>query len=318
MFSVVIPLYNKGPHIARALDSVLAQTVPPAEIIVVDDGSTDDGASIASRYASRGVQLLRQSNQGVSAARNSGVGRARSDCVAFLDADDWWLPDHLEQVRSLVHTHPEAALFSTAHVVQRPDGVFRPRGTLAEGSTGLVDEFFLAFSRNLSLVHSSTAVVRRTALLDVGGFPAGVRRGEDIIVWLKLAQRYRVAHRERVTAVFDQRAVARTDALRESQAPGSLQFMATLLRQGDLSAARRSGIRHLFHAIAFFTAAGFCMRGDRVGAFAIGKLALGAGLLGTATGIALLLVTPAKALSIVRTMRHRRVAASDVPPVATR
>ena len=90
--SVVIPLYNKVKYIRRALDSVLNQTSADLEVIVVDDGSTDGGGHVVLRQHDGRVRLIRQGNKGVSVARNRGVSEARADLIAFLDADDEWLP----------------------------------------------------------------------------------------------------------------------------------------------------------------------------------------------------------------------------------
>ena len=106
MISVVIPLYNKAQHIAETLSSVLAQSVLPSEIIVIDDGSTDGGAQVVRQFESAGVRLITQTNQGVSAARNRGLEEATGDYVAFIDADDLWLPDHLRVLSDLIEKWP--------------------------------------------------------------------------------------------------------------------------------------------------------------------------------------------------------------------
>ncbi len=105
--SVVIPLYNKGLYIARALNSVLAQTFQDFEVILVDDGSTDDGAEVIGGVDDPRIQLIQQENLGVSAARNRGIEAARAELVAFLDADDEWLPCFLSKIIDLSDKYPE-------------------------------------------------------------------------------------------------------------------------------------------------------------------------------------------------------------------
>ena len=94
--SVIIPLFNKAPYVARALHSVLAQTFTDFEVIVVDDGSTDDGGSVVRQFADDRVRMIKQDNGGPGAARNRGLAEAQGEYVAFLDADDCWLPTYLE------------------------------------------------------------------------------------------------------------------------------------------------------------------------------------------------------------------------------
>ena len=91
--SVIIPLYNKSQYIARTLDSVLAQTFQDYEVIVVNDGSTDDGPRIVRQYRDPRLRLVSQENRGLSGARNRGIAESRTDWVAFLDADDEWMPE---------------------------------------------------------------------------------------------------------------------------------------------------------------------------------------------------------------------------------
>lgn len=310
MISVVIPLYNKAPHITKAVESVLAQTDPPDEVIVVDDGSTDGGGDLVLPYCEKyGVRLVRQENAGESAARNRGVEIASNQYVAFLDADDWWLPNHISTLRRLIARFPAASLFSTAHVIERSGQNYRPRCSYSDGWAGIVDDFFQMYSSNFGLVNSITSCVRKSDFKNVGGFPLGIRRGPDIICWINMALHYPVAHAEVVTAVYYQDAVNRTDRLREAEPPGSLQHIAKLLQRDDLTSAQRAGLTRLFDRIAFFTAAGFRANGDITGVDSIRKLAWTTGRYRISLATTALRYTPAGVLRVAKRFRHPRVSA---------
>jgi glycosyltransferase involved in cell wall biosynthesis len=192
--SVVIPLYNKVRHIRRAIDSVLAQMFQDFELIVVDDGSTDGGGDIVRRLTDPRIRLMVQNNSGVSAARNRGIQEARCDLVAFLDADDEWLPCFLETVMVLRARHPEAGMYATAYRYSRGDTTWRPAfvdcPTTPEG--GLLDDYFRA-ALETAPVWSSAVMIPKQVLAEVGAFPIGVRRGEDLQTWATIALRHRVA-----------------------------------------------------------------------------------------------------------------------------
>ncbi|WP_284155335.1 glycosyltransferase family 2 protein [Sulfuricystis multivorans] len=305
VISVVIPLYNKERHIAKAIESVLGQATPPAEVIVVDDGSTDGGAEIVKSY-SEPVRLIKQANRGVSAARNRGIREARHEHVAFLDADDWWEAGHLETLERLIQRFPEAGLYSTAHRIFRAGQYYRPRSVFRGGWVGVVDNFFEAYGNGLSLVNSITACVKRSCAMEMGGFPVGIKRGEDIILWCKLALRYPVAHSEIPTAVYNQQAMNRSDQLREMEPPGSLVFLAELLGSSDLDAQTRRGVAMLFDRIAFFTAAGFALNQDYIGIDAIRRIARTAARHRVAGALTLLRLVPTSLLRLARHFRHRR------------
>ncbi len=194
--SVVIPLFNKEKEIARAIRSVLNQQERPAEIIVVDDGSTDSGPRIVADMKEPLVRMERQPNAGVSAARNRGVARAASNLVAFLDADDEWKPSFLRNVLELHGRFPCAGLWATGfEFVDVPGGPARVHicpGVPATADGGLLPDFFLSSLQGAPFCASS--VLHSRGLLDeIGGFPAGVGLGEDLDVWIRIALRYPVA-----------------------------------------------------------------------------------------------------------------------------
>lgn len=307
MISIVIPLYNKGPHIACTLDKVLAQTVVPLDIIVVNDGSTDHGPEVVKSYAAHGVRLIEQANQGVSAARNAGVAQARNSYVAFLDADDEWLPEHIEHLTHLIQRCPDAALLSTAHQIRRDGSLIQPRLAFPVGWSGVVEDFFASFANSLSLVNSSTACVKKDALESVGGFPLGVRRGEDVIAWVKLALAYPVAHASVVTVVFNQEAVNRSDLNRETQPPGSLLFMQKCLYERQVPRHQLSSFGHLFDRIAVMTAAGYRLKGDTQAVWSIANLAYQVERYKTAVMIVIVNAIPQSLLQLLRHWRHRQL-----------
>jgi glycosyltransferase involved in cell wall biosynthesis len=170
-YSVIIPAYNSAATLDLAIESAAAQTIPPAEIIVVDDGSTDDTAAVASRHSPL-VRLIRQANAGAGAARNTGVRASSGEWIAFLDADDTWLPEKLE--RQLTMTVDPAV------------GVIHARGPLARYPAPPYVTFENLWEHNL--IMCSSVVVRRTAFEGVGGFDESLKTGcEDHNLWLRLA-----------------------------------------------------------------------------------------------------------------------------------
>ncbi len=187
-FAVVIPLFNRGSLALRALVSVLEQTRPAAEIIVVDDGSTDGGVDEI-RGAFPSVNLITQENRGVGAARNVGIEAASTEWVASLDADDVWAPDQLDELTRMARAFPDAALLSTAHRQWAHEG---PLPNLRKKTSRRRVDYFFEAARDIAVVCSSTAAVRRRVALELGGFGPWPR-GEDLEFWARLALRYPVA-----------------------------------------------------------------------------------------------------------------------------
>ena len=217
--SVIIPLYNKASSIERTLRSVLGQRVLPREVIVVDDGSTDDSASIVERIDSPLVRLLRQENRGVSAARNRAMTEASGRWVALLDGDDCWEEDYLQNVEHLIAAHPDCGAYGTGFWVET-----NGRRTLGNfpDEEGVVDFFRLAMSRYV-LIPSATTLDRELAL-SLGGFPEGMRMGEDQYLWTKIARASRVAFLPRAVVVYSRSAENRSVAIyRAEQSAYSLE-----------------------------------------------------------------------------------------------
>lgn len=197
--SVIIPLYNKEREIEGTLRSVLAQTLQPDEIIVVDDGSTDRSAEAVRKVAEEAsgcpgapaVRLLRQPNGGVSAARNRGIAEAAGDYVALLDADDEWEPGFLAETAALIGEFPDCGLYCTGFSIVSHDGVFPAPGP---GRRGIVADFFRDSAHRYIAIPSASCIPRRVFDTVGGGFPEGMKFGEDLYMWIKIARRYPVCY----------------------------------------------------------------------------------------------------------------------------
>jgi len=191
--SVVIPTFQRRARVARALESVRAQTFRDYEVIVVDDGSTD-GTDEAIAAMGAGIRYLRQENQGSSAARNAGIALANGDLVAFLDSDDRWLPRHLELTTAVFARHPEAVLCSTSPR-------FEIGGRQPPADATLVDALPALLVENV-VGHPSSITVRREALAATGGFDPRFRMMEGWEHWLRLAAVGRFAYLQHETIVY--------------------------------------------------------------------------------------------------------------------
>jgi glycosyltransferase involved in cell wall biosynthesis len=191
--SVIVPLYNKAAYVRRALDSISRQTFSDFEVIVVDDGSTDEGPALVSARGDERVRMIAQVNVGPGAARNRGIERARGELIAFLDADDEWLPDYLaESVRLLDEYGPSIASITSGYI-EHPAGVSREMMWRARGLTdGLIrltpDTAPARVVSLLAYMSPCTTVAQATAIRRWGGFYERdhCQYGEDAHLWLKV------------------------------------------------------------------------------------------------------------------------------------
>lgn len=214
-FSVVIPLYNKEATVARAIKSVLNQTVQDFEVVVVNDGSTDKGPDVVITINDPRIRLIDQENQGVSAARNRGIDEAKYDLIAFLDADDEWLPEFLEAIRRLAILHPDCALYATRYFLKAPSG--KQQSTIVCGLPddfeGILNNYFQVAVSGAPPVWSSATCARKNALLDIGGFPVGVKSGEDLLTWARIAARFKIAYSMNCLSIFYQTTAETCEAM---------------------------------------------------------------------------------------------------------
>jgi glycosyltransferase involved in cell wall biosynthesis len=223
LVSVVIPVYNRASTIGRAIESALAQTVPPLEVVVVDDGSTDDTSGVVATMAARDVRirLLRAKvNRGGAAARNLGLAAAKAELVAFLDSDDEWLPQHLERRISALQAEPRPALvFGSFYVddgrVRQPQRCYPLQG----------DPLVYVFSARGGL-RTSTFAGRRAELSEVR-FDDLLRKHQDWDFVLNLVQRFPVAADFEPTVVLHVSAADRLSAKLDHEATRSFYVKNT-------------------------------------------------------------------------------------------
>ena len=204
LVSVVIPLYNKESTVANAIDSVLAQTVADFELIVIDGHSTDNSAAIVSSYIDERIRLFSQMGMGVSSARNQGITLSRANFIAFLDADDAWMPDYLETVLRLRAKFPDAGMYGTAYsVFQKGKFVHDVVLNTASGERVLTSYFGDFVELGCPLIITSSFAAPKNVLEGVSGYPEYLRVGEDHELFGKIALRYPVAYSPKVCSRYN-------------------------------------------------------------------------------------------------------------------
>jgi glycosyltransferase involved in cell wall biosynthesis len=194
--SVILPTFNRSQYLPLALDSIFGQSFRDFEVIVVDDGSTDDTRQVVSKYATQ-VEYIYQENQGRGAARNMGVEHARGEYIAFLDSDDLWHPDHLERLMAFFGKNSDSVF------VHGPVDVIGEGGLKdLESTQKMMILFEKAKQRGYSyknllgscLIFTSATLVKKSLFAMVGPFDRALRILEDLDWYLRVAQRYRIGY----------------------------------------------------------------------------------------------------------------------------
>lgn len=208
MISVVIPLYNKEKSIASTLRTVLNQTFSDYEIVIVNDGSTDGSVEEIEKVQDDRIRLVHQPNAGVSAARNRGIEEAKGDLIAFLDADDEWKPEYLATQYHLFQKYPECSVFACNYEFRDVSGKVTP--TLIHklpfvGGDGILSNYFEVASCSHPPICSISVMVKKQVMQAIGGFPVGIKSGEDLLTWARLASQYTIAYSTKSEAIYNLR-----------------------------------------------------------------------------------------------------------------
>ena len=205
MISVVIPLYNKEQSIAATLQTVLNQTFSDYEIVIVNDGSTDNSVAEVEKVHDSRIRLIHQPNAGVSAARNRGIEEAKGDLIAFLDADDEWKPEYLATQYSLYLKYPDCSVFACNYEFRDTEGKVTStiiRKLPFADEDGILSNYFEVASCSHPPICSISIMVKKDAIQTIGGFPVGIKSGEDLLTWARLAVNTNIAYSKSVQAVF--------------------------------------------------------------------------------------------------------------------
>jgi hypothetical protein len=265
MVSVIIPTYNRGWTLKTALDSVLDQTYRDYELIVVDDGSTDDTPALLDAYGAD-LKVIRQANAGVSAARNTGVRAARGNYIAFLDSDDRWLPDKLRVQADFFAACPDALICQTEEIWIRNGKRVNPK-KVHQKPSGRIFKASLA----LCLVSPSAVMLQKALFEQIGGFDETLPACEDYDLWLRISARYPV---HLIAAPLIIKTGGHPDQL--SRMPGldryRIQSIEQLLSAGQLSPSRREAAITMLLKKAAIYAGGCRKRGKMSEARAYEKL----------------------------------------------
>lgn len=202
-FSVIIPVYNKGPYVKKALDSVLGQCFRNFELIVVDDGSMDDSLSVVESVLKGNTiphQVIHQQNAGVSTARNNGVMAASGDYICFLDADDWWTPFFLEKMDVLIRDYPDAGIYGVNYYIVKNG---KSRLAVHNVNTGYIN-YCQAYKKLQMPLTSISVAIPRMVFDEEQGFKPFLKLGEDFDLWIRIAIKRKVAFLNEPLAFYNQ------------------------------------------------------------------------------------------------------------------
>ena len=235
-FSVIMPLYNKAAYVEKAIRSVLEQTYPHYELIVVNDGSKDDSAIIAEELLRDvpNARLINQENAGVAVARNNGVGQAKGDYVCFLDADDWWDGSFLQEMHQFIKDYPEAGIWGTNYWYVKKGKTH----VAVPCETGYINYPKLYAETSAMPIWTGAVCMNKKIFMENGGFPKGIKLGEDFLLWTKIALFNKIAFLNKTVAFYNNDIPASLRATRNLHAPEfhmlfKMQYLESVVENGN-------------------------------------------------------------------------------------
>jgi glycosyltransferase involved in cell wall biosynthesis len=209
-FSVVIPLYNKENFIEVTLKSVLNQSYTNFEVIIINDGSTDNSAQIISKFDNSRIRVFNKENAGASSARNYGIEKAQSSYISFIDADDYWYPTFLEEMFEKINRFPDFKVFSAAIEIETLKTTFPAQYSIKKTNDFEIVNYFTASTKE-TVICTSCAVFNKAVFEEVGDFDTEIKSGQDTDMWFRIGLKYPVLFVWKILAryVYDENSLSK-------------------------------------------------------------------------------------------------------------
>lgn len=205
MFSIIVPLYNKASYVKKAVDSILAQTFQEFELIVVDDGSTDDGPERIKLMKDDRLKIINQENSGISVARNNGVKASKYDYIAFLDADDWWDSRYLEEMSKFMAEYSDAAMWGASYYKVKGGRNIPAKIGVERGFEKDYINYCEVYAKTLWMpIRAGSVILKKNIFEEMNGFKPNLKLGEDFDLWIRIALKYKVAFLNKPLAYYNQ------------------------------------------------------------------------------------------------------------------
>ena len=209
-FSVIIPLFNKEKFIEATLKSVLNQTFIDFEVLIIDDGSTDNSATLIKGFDDTRIRYFYKENAGVSSARNYGIEKSQSNYISFIDADDYWYPDFLKEMFKIIQNYPQQKVFSAAIEIETSKKVFPATYSIVKTSDHEIVNYFTASNKE-TVICTSCAVFHKNIFEKVGTFDTEIKSGQDTDMWIRIGINYPVVFSWKILAryIYDENSLSK-------------------------------------------------------------------------------------------------------------